>query len=103
MSHTADPDELLEILGDELRPVVRDDPGPRVWIPLARPLDDRLDIGLGHALADLPVDNEPAATVEEAAEVEERPGDVDVRDVDVPVFVGPQRLLKAFPKAFPFE
>jgi hypothetical protein len=63
--------------------------------PLARPLDDRLDVGLGHTLADLPVDDEPAAPVEQAAEVEERPGDVDVRDVDVPVLVRPRRLLEA--------
>jgi hypothetical protein len=27
--HARDPNELLEILGDELRPVVRADPGPR--------------------------------------------------------------------------
>ena len=46
-------------------------------------------------LADLPVDDEPAAAVEQAAEVEERPGNVDVRDVDVPVLMGPQRLLEA--------
>src|SRR4051794_6926333 len=65
MSHPADPDELLEVPGDELRPVVRDDPGPRIGEPLARPLDDRLDLGLGHALTDLPVDEEPAVAVEE--------------------------------------
>ena len=41
------------------------------------------------------MDDEPAAAVEEAAEVEERAGDVDVRDIDVPVLVGPQGLLKA--------
>src|SRR3954447_1029256 len=97
MSHPADPDELLEILGDELRPVVRDDPRPRVGIPLARPLEDRLDLGFGHALADLPVDDGPAAAVEQAAEVEERAGDVDVRDVDVPVLMHAERLLEAFP------
>src|SRR6266404_1311818 len=96
MSHSADPDELLEILGDELWPVVRDDPRPRVGMPLARPLDDRLDLGLGHALADLPVDDVPAAAVEQATEVEERAGDVDVRDVDVPMLVHPERLLEAF-------
>ena len=50
-----------------------------------------------YTLTNLPVDNEPAAAVEQAAKVEERPGDVDVRDVDVPVFVGPQGLNKAFP------
>src|SRR3954449_3870171 len=96
MSHSADPDALLEVLGDELRPVVGDDPRPRVGIPLACPLDDRLDLGFGHALADLPVDDEPAAAVEQAAEVEEGAGDVDGGDVDVPVLMHPERLLEAF-------
>src|SRR6185437_10603710 len=99
MSHSANPDELLEILGDELRPVVRDDPGPLAGEALAGPLDDRLDLGLGHALADLPVDDEPAAAIEEAAEVEEDAGDVEVRDIDVPVLVGPQGLVEARPLA----
>src|SRR5215831_1950088 len=95
MSHSTDSDELLEILGDELRPVVRDDPGPLVGEALTGPLDDRLDLGLGHALLDLPVDDEPAVAIEEAAEREERAGNVDVGDIDVPVFVGPPGLLKA--------
>ena len=43
------------------------------------------------------MDDEPAVAVEEAAEVEERPGDVDVRDIDVPVFVRPQGCSKPFP------
>src|SRR5260221_12759996 len=97
MSHSTDPDELLEVLGDELGTVVRDDPGPRVGIPLACPFDDRLDLGFGHALTDLPVDDEPAAAVEQAAEVEEGAGDVDVGDVDVPVLMHPEWLLEAFP------
>ena len=58
-------------------------------------LEDDLDVGLGHRLAELPVDDVPAAAVEQAAQVVERPADVDVRDVDVPVLVGPQRLLEA--------
>src|SRR5581483_2525841 len=97
MSHSTDPDELLEVLGDELWPVVRDDPRPRVGILLACPLDDRLDLGFGHALTDLPVDNEPAAAIEKAAEVEERAGDVDVGDADVPVLMHSERLVEAFP------
>src|SRR5262249_41756044 len=95
MSHSADPDELLELLGDELWPVVRDDPGALAGEALAGPLDDRLHLGLGHALAELPGDDEPTGAIEEAAEVIERPGDVDVRDIDVPVLVGAQRLLEA--------
>jgi len=90
-------DRRLEVLGDELRAVVGDDPGPLAGDALASPLDDRLDLGFGHALAELPVDDEPAVAVEEAAEVEEGAGDVDVRDVDVPVLVGPQGLVEARP------
>src|SRR5262245_41170965 len=60
MGHAAEADELLEVPGDELRPVVREDPGPGVGVTFAGPLDDRLDIGLGHGLPDLPVDDEPA-------------------------------------------
>jgi hypothetical protein len=95
MGHTADPDELFEVSGDELRPVVRDDPRPRVGIPLARPLHDHLDVRLGHALANLPVDDEPAVAIEEGAEVGVHAGDVDVRDVDVPAFVRFRRLIEA--------
>ena len=78
-------------------PLIRDDPRPRPGEALPGPLHDRLDVPLGHALADLPVDEEPAVTVEEATEVEERPADVDVRDIDVPVLMRPQGLLEAPP------
>jgi hypothetical protein len=58
-------------------------------------LDDLLDVGFGHGFADLPVNREPAAAIEEAAQVVEGTGYVDVRDIDVPVFVGAQRLHEA--------
>jgi len=96
MSHPADPDELLEVLGDELRAIVRDDPGLGVWVAFTCPLDDRLDIRLGHAIADFPVNDKPTTAIEQAAKVEERTCHVDVRDVDVPVFVRSNWLLKAF-------
>jgi hypothetical protein len=95
--HPAQPDELLEVPGDELRAVVRDDPRAAVGVTVAGPLDDRLDVGLGHRLPDLPVDDESAVPVEQATDVEERPRDVDVRDVDAPVLVGSQGLLEAVP------
>src|SRR5262245_14209170 len=95
MSNISDIDQLLEVSGEELRPVVREDPGPLAGEALAGPRDDCLDVGLGHALADLPVDDEPAAAVQEDAEVEEGPGDVDIRDIDVPVLVGPEGLVEA--------
>ena len=53
-------------------------------------LDDELDVGLGHRLAQLPVD--AAVAVEHGAQVVERPADVDVGDVDVPVVVRAEGL-----------
>ena len=61
------------------------------------PLEDRLHLRLVHGLADLPVDDEPAVAVEDAAQEEECPADVDVRDIDVPVLMRPQGLLEALP------
>lgn len=94
MSRTADADELLEIAGDELGTVVGDDPGAGLGITLPAPLDDRLDVRLGHARADLPVHDRSTAAVEQAAKVEECPRHVDVSNVDVPVLMGTKRLLE---------
>src|SRR5437867_3895914 len=54
VSHAAEADEFLEVAGDELRPVVRDDAGrgPRKLLP--RPLQNDLDFGFGHRFANLP-------------------------------------------------
>ena len=96
MSHSAYANEFLEILGDELRAVVRDDSGSCVGESLARSLDDRLNFGFRHALADLPVDDETAAAIELSAKVKERARDIDVRDINMPVLVGPKGLDEAF-------
>ena len=90
--HATEADELLEVPGDELRAIVGDDAGRDVGEPLAGALDDLFDVGLGHGLADLPVDGEPGAAVEQAAQVVEGAGDVEVGDIDVPVLVRAQRL-----------
>src|SRR5262249_55623077 len=95
--HAAEADELLEITGNELRAVVGDDPRRHAGEPLACPLDDLLDSGFDHGLPDLPVDREAAATIEQAAQVVEGAGDVQVRDIDMPVFVGAQGLQEALP------
>src|SRR5208282_1679916 len=97
VSHSTYADELLEVLGDELRPVVRDDSGPLAGKLLSSPLDDRLHLAFFHGLADLPVDDEPAVAVEDAAKEVERPADIDVGDIDVPVLMRPHRLLEALP------
>jgi hypothetical protein len=47
----------LEVARDELRAVVRDDARARVGELLVRMLQDDLDVGLGHRLANFPVDD----------------------------------------------
>src|SRR3954452_15521034 len=95
VSHTAYADKLLEVPGDELGAVVRDDPGPLAGKLLTRPLEDRLHLGFGHGLADLPVDDEPAVAVEDATQEEECPADINMRDIDMPVLMRQERLLEA--------
>src|SRR4029450_13388970 len=95
MCHSANANELLEVPGHELRPVVRDDPGTLPGEMLARPLDDRFDLRLFHSRADLPVHDVPAVALEQRAQEVERAGDVDVGDIDVPVFVRSGGLHKA--------
>ena len=77
MGHTADADEFLEVLGDELRATVRDHPRPGVGISFAGALDDGLHIDFLQLFSDLPVDNEAAAAIEDAAEEVKGPCDVD--------------------------
>jgi hypothetical protein len=57
MRHPREPDELLEVSGDELRPIIRDDPRPRLWEILARSLEDHFDLTLCHLLAQFPGDD----------------------------------------------
>ena len=55
MGQTGDADELFEIASNELRSVVGDDSrfGVRIFFQAA--LQNDLDVGLGHGLAQLPV------------------------------------------------
>ena len=85
--HAGDSNELLEVLGDELRPVVGDDPGPCFRVQFLGPLQDDFDVRLRHRLPQIPVDDVSAAAVQNAAQVIERSADVDVRNVDMSVLV----------------
>ena len=102
MRHSRDSNELFEIFGDELRAVVRDDPRSRFRVVLLRSLQDDLDVRFGHRLPDVPIHDVPAETVKDAAQVVERPADVQVGNIDVPVVMGRQRLLeaRALPRRF---
>jgi hypothetical protein len=84
VGQTGDADELFEVAGNELRAVIGDDSrfGGDIF---QAALEDDLHVGLGHGLAQLPVNDGARAAVEQRAEVEEGPGDVDGGDVDMPV------------------
>jgi hypothetical protein len=48
-------------------------------------LQNDLDVPLGHRLPKIPVHDVAAAAVQNAAQVVERPGDVQVGNINVPV------------------
>jgi hypothetical protein len=69
--------------------------GVRIFFQAA--LQDDLDVGLGHGLAQLPMNDGARATLEQRAEKEKNPGEVGIGDIDVQVFVGCERLHKTLP------
>jgi len=77
----------LEVLGDELGAVVGDDAWCGAGVRLAGTLQDDFHVGFLHFLADFPMNDEAAATVQDGAEEVKRAGDVEVADIDMPVFV----------------
>jgi hypothetical protein len=95
VGHAGEADELFEILGDKLRPVVGDEAWPGVGEEFASALQDGFHVGFLHLFADFPVDDKAAATIENAAQVIEGSGDIEVADIDMPVLVGLQRLNEA--------
>src|SRR5581483_11744798 len=95
VSHAGDANKLLEVLGNELGSVVANDAWPGVGVGFAGALDDGFHVGFLHFRADFPMHDEAAAAIEDAAEEVKRPGDVEVTDIDVPVFVGFEGLNKA--------
>ena len=48
VGHALEPNEFLEVFGNELRPVVGDDPGPRLRVTFLGALQNDLDVRLGH-------------------------------------------------------
>lgn len=95
MGHARLAEKLLEVLGDELRPVVADDPRRLAGELLARALHDDFRFRRGHPRADFPMHDEAAVAVEDRAQVVERAADVQVAEVDVPLVVRAGGLVEA--------
>ncbi len=96
--HARNANELLEVLGDELRPVVGNDSRFNARILLFGTFQNDLDVSLGHPLAKIPMNQETAVPVQDAAQAVERRANVQVRNIDMPMLVRLRRLFK--PRSF---
>lgn len=95
MGHAGQADERLELLGDELRPMVGDDARRGAGMQFTGALQDRLHVSFRHRSADVPMHDETTATVEHAAQEVEGAADIEVRDIDVPMLVRRHGLHEA--------
>ena len=88
MRHPADTDELLKIFRYKLRAIVRNHPWFGIGKFLPASLQNDFDISFRHRLADFPVNNVTAETVQYAAQIVKCAANVNVRNVDMPVLMG---------------
>ena len=88
---------LLEVLCDELRPVVGNDSRFNARILLFGTLQNDLDVSLGHPFAKIPMNQETAVAVQDAAQVVERRANVQVGNINMPMLVRLRRLFKTRP------
>ncbi len=94
MRHAAEANEALEVLGDELRAIVGDDAGRGLGIPFASSLQNDFDVFLFHFFADIPMHNHAAIPIDHIGDEVECAADIEVGDVEMPMLMGRQRLLK---------
>ena len=95
MGHAGEANELLEVFGDKLRPVVGDDAWCCIGESFSGFLEDEFDLALGHGFLNIPVNNGSAVAIEDAAEVIKGSRDIDIRHIGMPMLVGCQRLGEA--------
>jgi hypothetical protein len=89
------PDVCVIIFRHELRPVVADDSRRFVRELFFRALKHDQFVLLGHRAANLPMHDVSTVPVEDRRQVVKRAVDVDVADVNVPVFMRFLRLMEA--------
>ena len=99
MRHARDANELLEIAGNELRTIIRDDAWLRFRVLFLGAFENYFDIRFPHRLAQIPMHEESTEAVQNAAQVIERAAQVDVGNIDMPVLMRLQRLLETVPLA----
>ncbi len=95
MGHAGDADELLKVLGDELGTVIADDAGIFTGELFTSALQNGRHVLILHFFADFPVDGATAEAVEDGTKEVKGAGDVEVTDINVPMFVGLRGLVEA--------
>jgi hypothetical protein len=95
VGHAGDANELFELAGNELWAVVADDARCGGGEGFASALQDDLHVGFLHFFADFEVNDEATGPIEDATEEVEGAGDVEVTDIDMPVFVRCEWLREA--------
>src|SRR5215813_1011594 len=93
--HSRDTNKFFEVARHKLRPIVRDNPRSGFRILLLGMLQNHLDVGLLHGLAQIPMQQETTVPIQDAAQVVERTAQVDVRNINMPVLMRLWRLLEA--------
>ena len=87
--------EEPESVAAKLRSVVGDDSGCYAGVFFASCLENDFNIDLLHFFTDVLMDDTAAESIQDRGHEVERPGDIDVRNVDMPVFMSHERLLKS--------
>ena len=95
MGHAGEANELFEVFGDKLRPVVGDDAWCCIGESFSGFLEDEFDLALGHGFLNIPVNNGSAVAVEDAAEVVKGSRDIDIGYVGMPMLVGAKGLYES--------
>ncbi len=78
MGHPVDPDKLFEVLGNKLRPIVRNNPGMRFGKLFPGSLEDNFNITFCHRLSDLPMNDIPTVTIKDTTQIIERSLDIQI-------------------------
>ncbi len=103
MTHPRYPNVFFEVFGDKLRTVIGNDPWTGFGVLFPSPLQNDLDILFQHAVADFPMHDVAAVSIKNGAQVTESPGNIDIRNIDMPMFVRLFGTLKAIPFAIVCE
>src|SRR5262245_29739297 len=82
MGQASQTDKLLKVLGDKLRTVVGDDSWGSTRIFFPGSLQDDLDVELRHCGAQFRMQQETRTAIQNRAEIEQGPDNVQIRDID---------------------